>query len=147
MFTFAWSSVSVGHYAFSNVAVLPSPFFKPPVCQTFWPPTRVALGAAPHGPPPSLPPSPVQGSDQILCSTSSALSKSMDITEIIFDRVITQRQRTRRMTWRDGEEWRRDAVRSLSSASTPRLSLPAPIISRRWLWFVFDITTRQCFIS
>lgn len=65
------------------------------------PPGRVAPGRSAD---PLLPPR-EKVSDQMLCSTSSALSKSMGITEMIYDRVITQRQSTQR-TARKEEYWK-----------------------------------------
>ena len=53
---------------------------------------------------------PVTVSDQMLCPTSSARSKSMNNTEMICDRVITQWQKTLGMTQRDGEEQQKGAL-------------------------------------
>ena len=105
------------------LSVKPSlPLSKPPEAQTPWPPVEWPLGAAlTHS---SLP---VNVSDQMLCSTSSALSKSMDITEMIYDRVITQRQD-------DARRWEGVAERyctKLSSAFNLAFHCNTGI-SRRW---------------
>lgn len=82
---------------------------------------------------------PVNVSDQMLCSTSSALGKSMDIREMIYDRVITQRQAHSK---NDGKRWDVVAQRYCTKLSSAFIPLFYPYgsftcnahIARKWFY-------------